>query len=69
MTDAAERGTTRQRCDCCGEAFPGPHDCDMAREARALFEAAQRANSPEGADRLSLMALDLATKAGVVRAH
>lgn len=51
------------RCPACGEAFASPHDCNAAREARALFEAARRANSRDGADRLSRLALALATKA------
>lgn len=34
-------------CLMCGEVMPVPHDCAKAREARALFEAAKRANDPD----------------------
>jgi hypothetical protein len=46
MSDHASK-TTKRRCSCCGEVFSGPHDCGKAIEARALFEAAKRANNPD----------------------
>jgi uncharacterized Zn finger protein len=50
------------RCEHCGEVMPGPHNCDQAREARALFEAAKRANNDESANRLSKAALAMSIK-------
>lgn len=54
---------TSGRCDQCGEVMPIAHDCNAAREARALFEAAKRANSPESAQRLGDAAYQKVTKA------
>lgn len=43
MSDATQTTV----CPTCAERFYGPHDCAKAREARALFEAAKRANDPD----------------------
>lgn len=40
------------RCADCGEVMPTRHDCTLAIEARALFEAAKKANNPESRNRL-----------------
>ena len=60
-TDAAN--TNRRACPICGEVFPGAHNCDLAREARAMFEAAKHANSAETARALGERAYDLAVQA------
>lgn len=52
-----------RRCTACGEAFRVPHNCGFARQARALFEAAKRANDPASRDTLSRRALDMAEAA------
>jgi hypothetical protein len=44
------------RCDFCGEIMPASHDCAKAREARALFEAAKRANDPDSRRNLGALA-------------
>lgn len=62
MSDA-EKTTEPTRCPTCGEMMPGPHDCDLAREARRVFEAAKRANDPETRLRLGDRALALAIDA------
>lgn len=51
------------RCEQCGEVMPSPHDCEGARQARALFEAAKRANNPESAKRLGDAAYAASVKA------
>lgn len=50
-------------CARCGEVMPIRHDCAMALEARALFEAARRANSKESARSLADAAYKLAEAA------
>ena len=52
-------------CADCGEAMPDPHNCALAREARALFEAAKRANDPESAKRLGDAAYKKAVEAEI----
>ena len=52
------------RCENCGEYMPIPHNCDKAREARALLEASKRANDPESA-----MALGSAAYAKAIEAE
>lgn len=55
--------TTKRRCASCGEVFDRPHNCDKAREARALFEAAKRANDPDSRRALGNLALQAAEDA------
>ena len=52
-------------CSECGEVFPVAHDCDLAREARATFDAAKRANNPESAKALCDKAYALALLAEI----
>jgi hypothetical protein len=56
---------TTKRCADCGEVMPILHDCAKAREARALFEAAKRANHPDSARGLGDAAYDIAVQAEV----
>jgi len=56
-----------RRCECCGEVMPWPHNCDTAREPRALFEAAKLANSDESARRLADAAYDAAIKSEKIK--
>ena len=62
MSSDHEKTTCAVRCPHCREIMPTEHDCDLAREARALFEAAKRANDPASvralADRAYAMAED-----------
>jgi hypothetical protein len=61
----SDKQTTRRRCLCCGEIFAVPHDCDKAREARALFEAAKRANDPDSRRTLGNLAYQAAEDAEI----
>ena len=51
------------RCPDCHEYMPILHDCSMAREARALFEAAKRSNHPDSRKILGARAYELACEA------
>lgn len=55
------------RCPICREVFPGPHDCGKAMEARAVFEAAKRANDPDTRRQLGDRAYDLCCEAEALR--
>lgn len=55
--------TPLQPCPTCGERFRGAHDCDLAMEARALFEAGKRANDRDSAGALTARALVLVIEA------
>jgi len=55
------------RCPVCGEVMPNPHDCEIAREARALFNAAKMANDLESAKRLGDAAYAKSVKAELTK--
>ena len=51
------------KCPDCGEVMPQPHNCNLAIQARAIFEAAKRANSPDSARALGDLAYEIAVQA------